>query len=111
MRGFTRSNGKVLCFFSASVGVQSPITAEVLEIAKAIELCITKQKVRDKEIIFESDSKTLVSWINGGGLGSTDHVQSVFGIGNNLNILSRACVVFKSRVFNSVADSLAKNGE
>ncbi|KAK3228053.1 hypothetical protein Dsin_007915 [Dipteronia sinensis] len=92
------------------MGVQSPITAEVLAIAKAIELCITKQEVRDKEIIFESDSKTSVSWINGGGLGSIDHLQSVFNIRNNLNILSRAYVVFKSRVFNSVADSLAKKG-
>ncbi|KAK3223218.1 hypothetical protein Dsin_010243 [Dipteronia sinensis] len=45
-------NGKVFCVFSTKVGVQDVITAEVMAIARAIELCMTKQEVQDKVIVF-----------------------------------------------------------
>ncbi|KAK2656041.1 hypothetical protein Ddye_009093 [Dipteronia dyeriana] len=94
----------------AYVDAQLPITTEVLAIAKAIDLCASNQELQNMEMVFESDSKTVVSWITGGGVGSVDHVQLIFSIRNSLNNFSQARVVFKPRTFNSVADLLAKSG-
>ena len=64
------SRGDVLCYFSENVGAQDVISAEILAIAKACHLCVSKQELKGKKIAIMSDSKTGVSWINCSGMGN-----------------------------------------
>ncbi|KAK3183422.1 hypothetical protein Dsin_030708 [Dipteronia sinensis] len=93
-----------------STGIQDALTAEIMAIARSIDLCTLKQDLRGKDIVFESDSQVAVPWINGGGINSFDQVQLIFDIRSNLNILGHARVVFNSRANNAIVDSLAKKG-
>ncbi|KAK3227156.1 hypothetical protein Dsin_007018 [Dipteronia sinensis] len=73
---------------AAIVGVQDAITAEVMAVARAIELCAMKQALGAKKLF----SKAIRRYQK-----KPQH-------------LGQVRVVFKFRTSNSVADSLAKNG-
>ena len=103
-------NGKIICIFSANVGNRDALTAEILAIQRATELCASNSALWGKDITFVSDSNVAVSWINGEGIGSYEHVNLIFGIRSNLNSIGQARVVFNHRFSNSVADILAKRG-
>ncbi|KAK2651346.1 hypothetical protein Ddye_011202 [Dipteronia dyeriana] len=98
--------GEVLCLFSTNVGIQDAVTAEILALAKACKLCIGKPALLGRNIEFVSDSMVVVSWINGKGIGSIKHVQTIYDISSLLNSIGR--VVYCSRMSNSLADMLAK---
>ncbi|KAK3197796.1 hypothetical protein Dsin_021211 [Dipteronia sinensis] len=102
--------GRILCLFSVNMGIRDALTVEIMAIAKAIELCMTKPDVCKKDITLISDSREAVSWINRGGCGNSDHMHSVSDIRSNLIKMDQAHIIFKSRASNSVADSLAKRG-
>ncbi|KAK2639752.1 hypothetical protein Ddye_027547 [Dipteronia dyeriana] len=101
--------GKVLCMFSFNVGIQDSITAEVMAIHKAVDLCCSAQLCYGREIVFESDSKVAVLWINGKGIGNFSLVHFIYDIRRNLNLLDGE-VKFKSRASNQFVDSLTKSG-
>ncbi|KAK3193998.1 hypothetical protein Dsin_025308 [Dipteronia sinensis] len=103
-------SGKVHGLFFEFVGVSDSIIAELLAIHKTISLCSSSPFFHDKEVIFISDSKATVSWINAEGIGSLTHVHLIYDICNVLNNLWNARVIFNSRSSNSFADSLAKMG-
>ncbi|KAK3217818.1 hypothetical protein Dsin_011788 [Dipteronia sinensis] len=102
--------GKVHCLFSEFVGVSDSITVELLAIHKAVSLCSSPSFFHDKEVIFISDSKAAVSWINAEGIRSLTYVHLIYDIRNVLNNLWNARVVFNSKSSNSFRDSLAKMG-
>lgn len=102
--------GRVVCLFSANVGIQNAVTAEIFALARATSLCMSNPAFISKNIVFESDSKVVVSWINGQGIGILDHVQNIYDIRNHFLILGNASVMYCSRASNSFADMLAKNG-
>ncbi|KAK2641249.1 hypothetical protein Ddye_023012 [Dipteronia dyeriana] len=85
------------------IGVQDAITAKILAITKACELCISQMELASRIIVINSDSKVAVSWINNEDLGNIN-------IRNNLLRLGQTTVEFSSRSMNSLADSLAKKG-
>ena len=58
-------SSRILYLFSAKVGVQDAISAEILAIAKAIELCISNPEVANKIIFISSDLREAVSSVNG----------------------------------------------
>ncbi|KAK3198596.1 hypothetical protein Dsin_022011 [Dipteronia sinensis] len=102
--------GKVLCMFSASIGIQDAVTAEIQAISKACNLCVSRPELGGKIIDFVSDSKVAVSWINSTGIGNWKQMQEIYEIRSLLNILGQARVVFSTRASNSFADMLAKKG-
>ncbi|KAK3229950.1 hypothetical protein Dsin_001831 [Dipteronia sinensis] len=105
-----KSRGSNSLPFLANVGIRDALTAEIMAIAKAIELCITKSDICKKDVTFISDSGEVVSWVNGGGCGNSDHMLSMSDVRSNLLKMDGAHIIFKSRDSNSVADSLAKRG-
>ncbi|KAI9156673.1 hypothetical protein LWI28_010398 [Acer negundo] len=69
--------GKVLCLFSAQVGLQDAVSTEIMALAKACDLCMNKHEVLGKNITLISDSKIAVSWVKGQGIGNLTHVQTI----------------------------------
>ncbi|KAK2651641.1 hypothetical protein Ddye_011497 [Dipteronia dyeriana] len=61
---FRDSEGKVVCLFSLSVGIQDSNTAEILAFRKACELCDSVQRLAEGNIQIVSDSMVAVSWAN-----------------------------------------------
>ena len=104
------SIGNVLCTFSEKVGYADIIGVEILAIARACKLFESNQVLKEKSLVVVSDSSTTVSWINGSGVGSWDHLNLILDIRNLLGRLSKIRVEFCSRVSNSYADLLAKKG-
>ena len=102
------SGGKVLCTFSLNMGWQDAITAEVLALAKACELCLSRNELAGKTFVFSSDSKAVVSWVNSYDLGNIRLTHFLYEIRSNLRRLGNASVEFSYRSSNSFADSLAK---
>ncbi|KAK1559040.1 hypothetical protein Q3G72_009945 [Acer saccharum] len=54
-------SGRIFCFFSANVDACDAITAEILAIAKAVELFISNPDISHKAISVSSDSREAVS--------------------------------------------------
>ena len=104
------SCGKVVCVFSAYVGFEDAITAEVLAIHRACLLISSKPNLAGRFITIFSDSKSTVSWANGKDFGSFKLVNLIFDIRNALQSLVGLLVCFKHKESNSFADSLAKGG-
>ncbi|KAK3200592.1 hypothetical protein Dsin_024007 [Dipteronia sinensis] len=104
------SSWKVLRSFSFGIGRQDAITAEIMTIAKACELCISQVELTGRVIVINSDSKTVVSWINSDDLGNINFTHLIFDIRNKLWRLGQTTVEYSSRLSNSMADSLAKKG-
>ncbi|KAK3184724.1 hypothetical protein Dsin_032010 [Dipteronia sinensis] len=100
----------VLCIFSANVGFQDAITIEILAIARACKLYVSRPELIGRDIAVVRDSKVAVSWVNSGGIGSIKHVQTIYDFRKHLNSLGKVCVMFSLRASNSVADMLVKNG-
>ncbi|KAK3218061.1 hypothetical protein Dsin_012031 [Dipteronia sinensis] len=97
-------------YYGEFVGSQDIISAEILAIARACHLTASRPELEGKRIIFESDSKMAVSWINSRDLGSWVHSHLILDIRSLLGSLGQACVEFSSRDSNSFADVLAKKG-
>ena len=73
-------------------------------------LCVVTIGLLGKEIVFVSDSKSAVTWINSDGLGSLNHTKLILDIRNHLTSLNNSSVIFNSRDSNSLANMLAKKG-
>ncbi|KAK0581717.1 hypothetical protein LWI29_017097 [Acer saccharum] len=104
------SRGEVLCSFSEYIGVQDIMTAEVLAIARACQLCRSRQELKGKKIVFVRDSKVGVSWINCNGVGNWKLLHTIMEIRNLLGEMGQTQVEFGSRDYNEAADILAKKG-
>ena len=102
------SEGRVLGSFSLSIGFKDSITAKVLAIHKATELCMKTPALYGKEIILSSDSMIAVAWINGNGFGSLEHYNLIYDIREWLSFLGSAFVVFNSRFSNTFAEHLTR---
>ena len=102
--------GKVLGSFSKFVGITDAITAEVYAIHQACLMCVSSPVLFGKQITIISDSKGVVSWVNGSDFGSLKHVNFIYEIRNFLHIMGRTAVIHNSRSTNCFADSLAKKG-
>ena len=96
--------------FSLFIGVCDSISAEVLAIHKAAELCVKTSDLCGKDILIISNSMTAVSWINGEGIGSMNHVNLIYDIREWLSVMGNVTVIYNSRSLNSSADSLARQG-
>ncbi|KAK2641058.1 hypothetical protein Ddye_022821 [Dipteronia dyeriana] len=104
------ANGKVLCLFSAGVGRGDSILAELLAIHRACALISSHMFLLDRNITILSDSKMVVSWIEGEGFGNLNLVNWVYDIKQFLASLNSVSIKYTSRSCNSLADSLAKSG-
>ena len=104
------SLGKIRCIFSEKVGCCDAISAEIMAIVRACHLCASSPNLKDKRIVFVSDSKEVVSWINSNGVGSWQHMNQIMDIRNLLGVLNQSHVEFNLRDYNTYADGLAKKG-
>ncbi|KAK2656799.1 hypothetical protein Ddye_009851 [Dipteronia dyeriana] len=95
--------------FSFYVGVHDSNSTEVLAIHKAVELCCSSPICFSCRVVFESDSKVAISWINGKGIRSLAHVHFIYDIRCGLKLIDGE-VIFKSRSSNQFVDGLAKLG-
>ncbi|KAK3230650.1 hypothetical protein Dsin_002531 [Dipteronia sinensis] len=102
--------GNVLCSFSLFIGVHESNTAEIKAIQKACALCVSNYSLIGRKIEVISDSNVAVSWVNNGGFGNINHVDTIYDIRSNLAILAATVVSFASRDSNHMADRLAKMG-
>ena len=102
--------GKIMGLFSLHIGYLDAISAEVLAIRKACELCAQTATLRMKNIVIVSDSKVAVGWVNGSGTISSNCEFAINEIRSLLNLLGSTSVVFNYRASNTLADSLAKKG-
>ena len=102
--------GKVMGSFSRYIGNAEAITAEIIAIHQAAVLCANSQVLVGKDITIISDSKVVVSWVNGAGFGSLKHLNFIYDIRSLLSVLGRTVVIFNPRSTNCFADSLAKRG-
>ncbi|KAK3199199.1 hypothetical protein Dsin_022614 [Dipteronia sinensis] len=62
------------------------------------------------DIAVVSDSKVAVAWINNEDIGNLAHINSIYDIRSCMSTFGSLEVVYDSRAFNSLADSLAKMG-
>ena len=96
--------------FSFNLGVMDAVSAEVQAILKACVLCMESVELRRKSMVIVSDSKLVVSWVEGNGLVNMDCSQAISEIHFMLTVLSNTTVVYNPRACNSLADRLAKKG-
>ncbi|KAK2656506.1 hypothetical protein Ddye_009558 [Dipteronia dyeriana] len=102
------ANGKVLCLFSACLGVGDSIMAEVLGIHRACALISSDMFFLERNITILSDSKSTISRIKGEGFGHLRLVNWVYDIRQfllsmnkvfNLKDLNRVFEVFTYALF------------
>ncbi|KAK3229133.1 hypothetical protein Dsin_001014 [Dipteronia sinensis] len=84
--------------------------AEIKAIQKACALCVSNSSLIRRKIEVISDSKVAVSWVNNGGFGNINHIDTIYDIRSNLAILAATVVSFASRDSNHMADRLVKMG-
>ncbi|KAI9170286.1 hypothetical protein LWI28_025526 [Acer negundo] len=104
------SKRKVLCQFSLNIGWHNAITTELMAIAKACNLCLSRTELSDSKIVINSDSMNAVAWINSNDLVDNRITHLIYEIRNALNCLGHASVDFNSCSTNFLTDSLAKKG-
>ncbi|KAK0608412.1 hypothetical protein LWI29_030312 [Acer saccharum] len=104
------ASGKTLCLFSDSIGIADSILAEIIAIHRAVMLISSNQLYSHRRITILSDSKSVVSWINGVGFGNLSHVKLVYDIRQSILHRKSISIAFTPRGSNALADSLAKNG-
>ncbi|KAK3190292.1 hypothetical protein Dsin_029853 [Dipteronia sinensis] len=104
------ANGKILCLFSSPVGLADSILAEVLAIHRACTVIYSSMFFKDRNITILSDSRSVVSWINGEGFGNIRIVKWLYDIRQFLLVSNLVVIKFTARSYNSLADGLAKNG-
>ncbi|KAK3172175.1 hypothetical protein Dsin_033156 [Dipteronia sinensis] len=104
------ANGKILCLLPSPVGLADSILAEVLAIHRACTLIYSSMFFKDRNITILSDSRSVVSWINGEGFGNIRIVKWLYDIRQFLLVSNLVVIKFTARSYNSLADSLAKNG-
>ncbi|KAK3224470.1 hypothetical protein Dsin_011495 [Dipteronia sinensis] len=102
------SRGKVLCTFSDHIGIHDANMVEILAIARACELCVSRPELVGRDIAIVSDSKVAVSWVNNDGIGTLKHVQTIYDIRSHLRDMGQSLVIYNSRASNSVSNLLAK---
>ncbi|KAK3212682.1 hypothetical protein Dsin_017388 [Dipteronia sinensis] len=102
--------GKILCLFSSSIGIADSCMSELLAIHKACALIASRMLLSNRNITIRSDSKSVVSWINGEGVGNLRFVSLVYAIRQFLKSMNSVSVEYTPRSSNSLADSLAKAG-
>ncbi|KAK1558570.1 hypothetical protein Q3G72_003986 [Acer saccharum] len=86
--------------------------AQILAIHRACALISSSMLLLNRNITIMSDSKSVVSWINGEGFGHLSFVNLVYDIRQFLILISMnlVSIKFTPRSSNSLADSLAKAG-
>ncbi|KAK3206373.1 hypothetical protein Dsin_020419 [Dipteronia sinensis] len=87
------SSRKVLCLFSFHLGIQDPITAELMAINKACGIVHSSSSWRGRKLVISSYSKVAVSWVNSKDFDSPVHVESIYEIRNWLRSLVNTEVV------------------
>ncbi|KAI9177172.1 hypothetical protein LWI28_011928 [Acer negundo] len=103
------SDGKIFCQFSLSVGFQDSISAEILAILKACELCTSNISLVNSNIQIVSDSRVAVSWANSSeDFESFMHLNVIYDIRDYLQRYKGLSIIFNPRSTNELADSLAK---
>ena len=96
--------------FSDSVRVGNAAEAEILAIQKACKLCVSKNELRSREIVIESDSREVVLWITSGDFGNLALVDEIFEVRAILSASTKWSVCYVPRALNAMADGLAKRG-
>ena len=104
------SKGNILCQFSMNVGRQDVGTVEVLAILRASALVLYKDFLMGRKVCIPSDSLATVSWVNKEGCGNLNLFHLIYDIRSNFESFGNITVTHIPRVYNNVADSLAKNG-
>ncbi|KAK3206725.1 hypothetical protein Dsin_020771 [Dipteronia sinensis] len=104
-------NGRYAASFRKTyIGFHDSILAEILAIARACELCVSRLELTGKTMVIVSDSQVAVSWINNDGFGSIVHAQTIYSIHSVLDNGGLVSIVYGSRHSNSLADQLGKKG-
>ena len=104
------SRGKVLGLFSSYVGCLDSNSAELFALHRACSLLASFPSLASRKVIIASDSKVIVSWINGDNFGSFALVDMVYDLRSFLQHNKDVSVIFMHRGSNSFADGLAKRG-
>ncbi|KAK2639402.1 hypothetical protein Ddye_027197 [Dipteronia dyeriana] len=84
--------------------------AEVLVIHRSCVLISSIMYLVDRNITILSNSKTVVSWINGGGIGYLNYVNLLYDIKQLLSSTSIVSIDYTARSNKSLANILAKVG-
>ncbi|KAK0570559.1 hypothetical protein LWI29_003185 [Acer saccharum] len=100
----------LLCIFSAYIGFQDAISAEILAIVKTFDLLKSRSEFYDRPPVVVSDSRVAVRWIAGYGLGNSCHEKLISDIQGCLASFAQASVEYCTRSSNTYADILAKKG-
>ncbi|KAK4854934.1 hypothetical protein QYF36_002583 [Acer negundo] len=97
-------------FFSSSVGIADSIMAEALAIHRACDLISSRMRLSNRNITIMSDSKLVVSWINGEVFGKLSLVNTIYDIRQFIMSTDSVSIKYTPRSANSLADNLAKAG-
>ncbi|KAK2663060.1 hypothetical protein Ddye_001634 [Dipteronia dyeriana] len=105
---FRNSKGEVLCSFYAFVRDQDATSAEMMAIHKAYCLCVVRGSLERRSIVFISDSREAVNWVNEEGFGNLNLLYLIYDIRLMLESLGNASVNYNPKSTNSLTDALAK---
>ncbi|KAK3227024.1 hypothetical protein Dsin_006886 [Dipteronia sinensis] len=107
-----KHDGAMLCMFSAYIGCNHSSFVEITAILKSCQLCESVKYLPNHNIIIESDSKSVVSWVNReGGVGNVRLLDAIMDIKDILARLSpKVLVQFVPRSANVFVEFLAKQG-
>jgi hypothetical protein len=72
--------GEVLCSFSAHIGNVDIASAELMAIQKACVLCASKDCLKRRQIVIESDSRVAVAWVLEADFGNLCCVDLIYDI-------------------------------
>ena len=102
------SRGKVVCLFSSFIGFLDSNLAELFVLHKACMFLASNQNLSSRKVVIVSDSKVMVSWIDGENFGNFSLVDMVYDIRSFLQNFKGMSVKFMHRGSNSFVDGLAK---
>lgn len=103
-------SGQFICLFSSPIPCMEINSAEVFAILRSIKISMSCERLKNRMIIIESDSKNAVQWCSKESGGP-------WNLGFPLNFIRNAqqswlniSIIHKGRESNMVADTLAKQG-
>ena len=102
--------GVIFCQFYMNMGLHDAGTVEVLAILRASTLVLDNVLLKGRKVCIASDSLAAVSWVNKEGFGNLNLCHLIYDIRSNLESFGNISVIHVPRVFNRLADSLAKKG-
>ncbi|KAK2656852.1 hypothetical protein Ddye_009904 [Dipteronia dyeriana] len=72
------SKWKILCLSSFFLGIADSNLAELWAIHRTVQLCLLNKNLRGRDIYVVSESKIIISWVNGDDFGNVTQVECVF---------------------------------